>query len=427
MVSNAEVAAAIAVATVLRAPDHYAAIDAQRSATTAELRQCFVRTSLRVHPDKNGHPEATRAFQRVAAAWRELGDEQARWRYDQQLSMGYGGSDDVGVQGCDSVPPDEAFAAFARASAACAACGGFADCADTLLFAQQMAQAQAKMQQNAGFAGGLQGGFPGGFPGQPIPNQMQPQNLHSVGTGLAYSAGLYTAGIATSAAGFSTVGSFMRRVALVQGFGQAAMGGLVAYQNPEVRRSIDVGVSHISERTAPLTAILASAGSTVRSRVEDFGLAERAAPMKEALLNVGAAIKSRVEDIAASEVVDQLEAALPSSCIPRPGRLSAGETPSKEALHAGARVTLANLGASAALNGRLCEVMRYEAQRDRYVVRLLPVGVRVLPSGGASTGGSGCSPEGSPAENMKLVKADKLKLAVPIPRGRAPKSATQFM
>jgi len=392
MTNTTELAAAAAVATVLRAPDHYAAIDAARGATMPELRQCYVRASLRVHPDKNSHPDATRAFQRVAAAWRELGDEKARWRYDQNLDMGYGGSDDIGVQGSDHIPPEEAFAAFARATAACGACGPFGDCADTLMFAQQMAQAQAQMG----------GGHPGGM-GHPAFQQPE-QSLQSVGSGVAYSAGLWIAGLAVSAAGFNTVGGFMRRCAFVQGFGQVAMGGLIAYQNPEVKRSIEA---------------------------HTFLICERAAPMKSALASASAAVRLRVEDAVSSELVEQLSSSLGGmqSCLPV-RRLAAPEA-SKEALRkAGTRVTLTNLRATAELNGRLCEVVRFDGQRERYVVRLLPEGVSVFMPGGSSAATSNSSYQsdaGRAVDNMKLVKLDNLRLAPAVSSERAPKTLTQFM
>ena len=45
-------------------------------------------TKVLVHPDKNQHPQATRAFQRVAAAWAVLSDPQKRRDYDQEFSRG---------------------------------------------------------------------------------------------------------------------------------------------------------------------------------------------------------------------------------------------------------------------------------------------------------------------------------------------------
>lgn len=388
MPTNAEIAAAAAVASVLAAPDYYAAIDAPRTASMAELRQCYVRTSLRVHPDKNQHPNATQAFQRVAAAWRELGDEQSRYYYDQQLSYD---SDCINSSSFAHVEPDEAFASFARAAAACASTGGFNDSADAMYFAQ-MAQAQARnsygMYQN-----------PYGNPYGQAPPDV---SLQSAGSGVAYAAGLWTAGLATSAVGFVSLGNFMRRIAVIQGFGQVAIGGIAAYQNPEIRKSIDFKVMEVS------TALK---------------VAERTAPVKAALGSVGAKMRNRIEDVACSEIVGQLGSALGSmpSCIPRSRRI-AGESP-PSALEAGARATLAGLSAAAALNGRLCEVVRFEKQKERWVVRVLPRGVRVLPSGGSDLGrAEGCAPE-----SMKLVRADNLRLEAPLSLENIPRTSMHFV
>lgn len=78
--------AAAAVSSVLEAEDHYACLGAPRDAPVAELKRRYRQMSVRVHPDKNCHPDATRAFQRLSSAWEVLGDEAARERYDQGAS-----------------------------------------------------------------------------------------------------------------------------------------------------------------------------------------------------------------------------------------------------------------------------------------------------------------------------------------------------
>jgi curved DNA-binding protein CbpA len=49
------------------------------------LRKAYLSTSVKVHPDKNPHPDATAAFQRVAEAWNTLSDDSARAAYDAEL------------------------------------------------------------------------------------------------------------------------------------------------------------------------------------------------------------------------------------------------------------------------------------------------------------------------------------------------------
>ena len=51
----------------------------------SQLRKAYLTTSVKVHPDKNGHPEATAAFQRVAEAYATLNDDSSRAQYDAEL------------------------------------------------------------------------------------------------------------------------------------------------------------------------------------------------------------------------------------------------------------------------------------------------------------------------------------------------------
>ena len=51
----------------------------------SQLRKAYLTTSVKVHPDKNAHPEATAAFQRVAEAYATLNDDSARAQYDAEL------------------------------------------------------------------------------------------------------------------------------------------------------------------------------------------------------------------------------------------------------------------------------------------------------------------------------------------------------
>jgi len=227
---------------------------------------------------------------------------------------------------------------------------------------------------------------------QPTPREF----LQSTGSTLAYSGGLWFLGLATSAAGFVTVGNFMRRVAVVQGFGQVAMSGLQAYQNPEIQSCIE---DHTLFIAVPVKAILANASTRIRHKVED---------------------------IASSKLALRLESTLENmpSCLPRARRLASPEGSgftTKEALCPGTRVTLTGLNATAEYNGRLCDIVRFDRQRQRYVVRLVP-GVRVFLASSAAE-----SARGRAGNDMKLVRRDNLLLAPLILSDRAPKTATQFM
>ena len=47
-----------------------------QAATSSIAVSALAQASVLVHPDKNRHPDATRAFQRVAAAWATLSNEE---------------------------------------------------------------------------------------------------------------------------------------------------------------------------------------------------------------------------------------------------------------------------------------------------------------------------------------------------------------
>ena len=182
-----------AVKSVLGARDHYSVLGAPRDAPAADLRQRFLRTSVRVHPDKNDHPQATDAFRRVAEAWEVLGDTDKRRRYDTDLRRGGGGlpgSGDCpsssGQRAESSMSAEAAFAAFAAAATAAFASGGASgEFAEVLLAAQALAHSR---------------GGGGGGEAQMI-----------AGSGFALSAGLETAAAAANAAGFTGVGTAAHR------------------------------------------------------------------------------------------------------------------------------------------------------------------------------------------------------------------------
>ncbi|CAE8732696.1 unnamed protein product, partial [Polarella glacialis] len=193
---------------VLSAPDHYSALGAptptpgEVALTTGELRRFYLQASVRVHPDKNSHPDSTRAFQRVAAAWAVLGDDQERRRYDAALRSGASNAGAGGVRGgfgepggagrAGSYGPDvsqqDAFAAFACAAAAAAAA--------------------ATVAGGLGGVGGGVGGAVGNFAevlfcAQQLASLREsgdvPDAMTAASGGLAFSSGLRAAGAAARA------------------------------------------------------------------------------------------------------------------------------------------------------------------------------------------------------------------------------------
>jgi len=79
--------ATAAVVAVMAAQNHYETLGAHRAAPDSELRQRYLQTSERVHPDTNCHPDAAEAFQRVVQAWQCLSDGHSRRVYDAELAQ----------------------------------------------------------------------------------------------------------------------------------------------------------------------------------------------------------------------------------------------------------------------------------------------------------------------------------------------------
>ncbi len=67
---------------------HYAALEAHRRMTRAELQSCWRWLSRILHPDRHeGTAEANAAFARITVAWGILKDPEARKRYDRGLEI----------------------------------------------------------------------------------------------------------------------------------------------------------------------------------------------------------------------------------------------------------------------------------------------------------------------------------------------------
>eukprot|EP00928_Gymnodinium_smaydae_P028083 TRINITY_DN21516_c0_g1_i1.p1 TRINITY_DN21516_c0_g1~~TRINITY_DN21516_c0_g1_i1.p1 ORF type:complete len:411 (+),score=121.74 TRINITY_DN21516_c0_g1_i1:77-1309(+) len=351
--------AAAAVADILAADDHYAAIAASRDASEPDLRRAYLQASVKVHPDKNRHPDATRAFQRVSAAWAVLGDPSARARYDEELRekrwMGRGFEDPF-------VSPDEAFSTFAFATATCAASGGGAgDFAQTLLWAQQLARLRQLQRMHAlqqhlagagadaaagGFGSAFGSSFGAGHPGftgafgaeipQPQPPDASVQISQCTG-GLALSAGMWAAGWAATAGGWPVVGGFARRIALFQGISQVA----IAAQIPAVQDKVKSGASEARVRLGQLGAAAREQWDGAAERAEAAGLL----PCLPASRRKGS-----------------------GGAKARPGRSASGDS----AAGGNELVRLGGLESARHLNGLVGEVLGRDPATDRMKVRILP-------------------------------------------------------
>mmetsp|Transcript_2457 Transcript_2457/g.5847 ORF Transcript_2457/g.5847 Transcript_2457/m.5847 type:complete len:442 (-) Transcript_2457:31-1356(-) len=417
--------AAIAVLAILGARDHYAAIDAPRDGSLPELRRCYLKASILVHPDKNAHPDATRAFQRVAAAWATLSDEDKRRAYDHELLDG-DQSDDI------QMSPEEAFAAFAFAAACAASGGGGAGAAETLFWAQQLGQMNARCGQGMdmpvpGLMPGLMPGF--GFPS--APNAVPAGSVAATFSGIAMSVGLWSAGLAITVVGLPRIGGFARRLAMLQGISQV----VIASQVPAVRSAACTAASLGAAKVQEVAGDFADSHpriSNIASKVKAKGF-EAADSVRHLVDNRvipdlgGTAEKVKTHSSAAAakvwRLVDQgcgaSEMWPASSCL----SWSTEDSDSDEEdtwyvqnmrhrkqrawkPRAGSWVKLSNLQRARHLEGSLGEVLAFDRDSGRYLVQLFSA--RAAPEAPVFTGPS----EDVPQVVSKLVLLQNLRPAL---------------
>jgi len=68
--------------------DHYEVLNAHRGASPAEIKACYRRMALMLHPDKNPSEGAAAAFKRVSDAFTVLGEAETRAEYDADTDNG---------------------------------------------------------------------------------------------------------------------------------------------------------------------------------------------------------------------------------------------------------------------------------------------------------------------------------------------------
>ncbi|OCL07053.1 heat shock protein DNAj [Glonium stellatum] len=66
--------------------DAYAVLDLQPGVPESDIKACYRKKSLLIHPDKTSNPSAPEAFDRLKKAQTELMDEKARARLDEAIA-----------------------------------------------------------------------------------------------------------------------------------------------------------------------------------------------------------------------------------------------------------------------------------------------------------------------------------------------------
>jgi curved DNA-binding protein CbpA len=67
--------------------NYYNLLGVTPGASDNEIRQGFIRESLKFHPDRNPNPDATHVFQEIATAYYVLSDKERRALYDNEQAL----------------------------------------------------------------------------------------------------------------------------------------------------------------------------------------------------------------------------------------------------------------------------------------------------------------------------------------------------
>eukprot|EP00933_Yihiella_yeosuensis_P048823 TRINITY_DN4521_c0_g2_i1.p1 TRINITY_DN4521_c0_g2~~TRINITY_DN4521_c0_g2_i1.p1 ORF type:complete len:411 (-),score=75.88 TRINITY_DN4521_c0_g2_i1:468-1700(-) len=409
--SEVSQAGVIAIAAILASKDHYATLDAPRDAPLSDLKKCYVKASLLVHPDKNPHPNATRAFQKVAGAWSVLNNEEDRHRYDMGLEDG----NDVEEV---FVTSDEAIKMFTFIAAATSfGTGGVA------------ALGVSEMLHNQGGQG----------------TDASEELVQGLPAALALSVAMITAGYGLSIAGFPCIGTYAKRVGCFQVVSQ----GIQIAQDPVAQKQVKGGFADASLYLRSAVEQYAVKNPTLGNFMEQIGsgisaadqvIREVAAPesfsrgcsgfQKQFLalgdqLNVIQCLGLAPEaDSEQEDYEDESEAWF------KEGLLRAKANQKK--FRAETLVRMVNLKKAVELEGLLAKVVRYDRKIQRYIVRILePVRSSLRSPASTSSSSSSsphpmqASPDGEPT--LKCVCAENLEPVVPFEDAEAPKSEMEFI
>jgi hypothetical protein len=291
---------------------------------------------VKVHPDKNNHPDATKAFQRVAAAWSVLSDEASRKRYDAEMASDTA-SPDRGSWENSSMSPEDAFATFAFATAACAAGGNISGkFAETLFFAERLVQ-----RRQTGEALNSQDVVSGGF---------------------ILSSGLEALGATANAAGLKGIGNAADRTAkLVRCASQIAAVGAVASQIPAVQEAIAAGTERATERARQLNTKLEDAKKAATPVAK-----EKVAQVGAMLKGVTSWVKRARESMASAEASSCNDLGAKDGVGNCPSTVGSGEVP----FTIGSQVRLSGLVSSPCLNGATGTFLGLDPESGRCRVQL---------------------------------------------------------
>lgn len=280
------------VEDILSAKTLYDVLGVSPPLEEASLRKAYLKTSVKVHPDKNQHPQATEAFQRVAEAMEILNDASARAAYDAELrnpspnGSSYTSSSHKPQYAYDferSHMPSfqEALFMFATATSMFSSGGGGAatrsgsavnaasDFVETLFWAQQLAEGR---QKEDNFDNNNNNDDPQKQQTSRAAGAAETAAKDPFNSGMALGTGLRAFASAQRAMGMKKSATATEKAATTVQV--AAMGATVlkaANENPAVKRTLERGQSAMKNNpqlAKGLRASLSLAGSIVTALQE---------------------------------------------------------------------------------------------------------------------------------------------------------------
>eukprot|EP00928_Gymnodinium_smaydae_P070592 TRINITY_DN5439_c0_g1_i1.p1 TRINITY_DN5439_c0_g1~~TRINITY_DN5439_c0_g1_i1.p1 ORF type:complete len:403 (-),score=83.58 TRINITY_DN5439_c0_g1_i1:13-1221(-) len=246
-----------AVAQVLSARDHYAALGLSRTASPEALRAAFRAVAGRIDLENSEQPEAREAYDRVKAAWATLSDEDARREYDLELFAEVSDASEEEKDALQAWYDDEQSCASDLEES-----GTEFFCAEEIVDVDDLSLeecgAGACMEPvlaspKTSLSAASRSGFFADPPSEPeaqvvLQSEKERQRrctpeVREAAGGFAVSAGIWVSGAAVSAAGLGAVGSTMQRMACAQSVGQVA----ALPKLPAVQEAVETGAAAVSD------------------------------------------------------------------------------------------------------------------------------------------------------------------------------------
>jgi len=349
------------------------------------LQHCYIKRSAQVHPDENPHPDAKRAFQRIAQAWLHLGVQQSRRRDDIELLP-------EGICLDNEMNLERALMMYAMATA-------------------NISPAHISLDDDPPVS-------------SHDSNQVRPSlgvsPLRESAVRVACAARHWASQCMETAAGLPTTRAIAHRCALMQGTGCF---------NPELRASLEDEIDEVYKSVQPFQHATSSVGSSItnllglnRDRPSHEGVGtsashkdafdsasnssspESSPPCALQLANRISSLAARFKDLHnMTEVIGnrvQVSLSQAPSCF---GKRRSSAPDQDQFIEAGTKVKIVNLKRAANLNGKIGEVLCFDADSGLYQVKIFSL--KISHACHASSTSSSSS-----HDNMQFINSNNLQV-----------------